>query len=329
MRIYPFIFFMLIALTPSCAPDKTTADKAEKKETPKLTPLPIFSHDSAYVHIEKQLSFGPRVPGTEAHLGCRDYLKSTLERYGARANVQSFNAKRFDGVPLKGYNVIGSFNTSAKQRILLCAHWDSRFTSDQDSEDMKDKPVPGADDGASGVGVLLELARLFGQEEPAMGIDIVFFDLEDQGTDSGSDPESWCLGSQHWSKNPHMPTSLFRFGILLDMVGSKDAQFPKEGTSRQYAGRVLDNVWSVAQQMGYNHLFINRNSSGILDDHYYINRLTGIPTIDIINRTSETETGFGHYWHTQEDDIDIISKPTLKAVGRVLTKVVYREAENI
>ncbi len=304
----------------SCADEKSSSTS---KDRPEPIQIPDFSADSAYAFIEAQMALGARVPGTEAHTAGRDYLEQTLQRLGAETQVQSFRAERYDGVELQGYNVIGSFFPDAPDRILLCAHWDSRFQAEQEDESQV---VPGANDGASGVGVWLELARHLRDFDPGVGIDIVFFDLEDQGTSLGNRPKSWALGAQHWSANPHRPAFRFRMGILLDMVGAKNATFYKEGFSRRYAGKWVDRIWSIADQMGYANYFIDQSMGAVTDDHYYVNTIAGIPTLDIIHKEQGSETGFFAHWHTTGDDMDIIDRQTLKAVGRVVTQSVFEIA---
>src|SRR5690606_155864 len=190
---------------------------------------PEFNADSAFLFIEKQLSFGPRVPGSEGHRRCAAFIEQSLKHYGASTVVQNFEAESYDGSLLPLVNIIGSFNPGARKRILLGAHWDSRHVADKDSI-MKDQPIPGANDGASGVGILLEVARQLSRKAPAVGVDIIFFDGEDQGEPEGFNLVKtllnagkvwWCLGSQHWARNPHREGYDAEFGILVDMAGGK------------------------------------------------------------------------------------------------------------
>ncbi len=163
-----------------------------------------------------------------------------------------------------------------------------------------------------------------------IGIDIVLFDAEDQGGSGGGYVrESWCLGAQHWSKNPHVPNYKAEFGILLDMVGARGARFAKEGVSLKHASAYVQLVWETAWELQYSDFFVNEEERQIVDDHVFINEIRKIPTIDIINLPKNSETGFGDYWHTHRDNMDIISKSTLKAVGQTLLQVVYqKDAEN-
>lgn len=291
---------------------------------------PDFNSDSAYHFVDRQVAFGPRVPNTEAHKACGDYLISQLERFGAKVTEQKVDLKAFDGTVLHARNIIGAFNPDKTNRILLFAHWDTRPFSDQDPDEKKHHdPVLGANDGASGVGVLLEVARTIQAKSPELGVDIIFFDAEDYGppyfAKNVTEGEWWCLGSQYWAKNPHIPGYKARFGILLDMVGDPEATFPKEALSRQFARGIVEKVWDTARDLGYGRYFIDKNAGGITDDHVPVNEHRGIPSIDIIHLDSNSDTGFGWYWHTSKDDMNNISKETLKAVGQTVLEVVYKE----
>lgn len=291
---------------------------------------PDFNSDSAYSFVDKQVAFGPRVPNTEAHKACGDYLVSQLESFGAKVIEQKVDLKAFDGTVLHARNIIGSFSPEKSERVLLFAHWDTRPFSDHDPDEKKHRtPVQGANDGASGIGVLLEVARLLQAKTPDVGVDIIFFDAEDYGppyfAENVSEGEWWCLGSQYWSKNPHVPGYKARFGILLDMVGAPDATFYKEELSRHYAKGIVEKVWSTARDLGHGKNFIDKDSGGITDDHVPVNQNRRIPSIDIIHLDMNTDSGFGWYWHTSKDDMSNISKETLKAVGQTVLEVVYKE----
>lgn len=291
---------------------------------------PDFNSDSAYYFVDKQVAFGPRVPNSEAHKACGDYLVAELERFGATVTQQKADLKAFDGTILHARNIIGTFNPEKTDRILLFAHWDTRPFSDKDPDDKNyHTPVQGANDGASGVGVLLEVARILQEKTPDLGVDIIFFDAEDYGAPAFAHDipsgEGWCLGSEYWSKNPHVPGYKARFGILLDMVGAPDATFYKEAISRQYAQGIVEKVWSTARDLGYGRYFVDKNGGGITDDHVPVNENRGIPSIDIIQYDLNTDSGFGWYHHTTKDDMNNISKETLKAVGQTVLEVVYKE----
>ncbi|MBA3899378.1 MAG: M28 family peptidase [Bacteroidetes bacterium] len=327
------IMMMIMASIFSCMPpgdERPEQTKPRPKDGPPLVKViaPQFIADSAFAFIEKQVSFGPRVPNTKAHAQTADWLMKKLESYGLNVIVQEAKLKAFDNTILNAKNIIAEHNPDAKNRILLMAHWDTRPFADQDTKE-RTKPIDGANDGASGVGVLLEIARLISQQPPNVGIDIILFDAEDYGQPEGTmipqQSDTYALGSQHWSKNPHRPGYKPRYGILLDMVGAEGAIFTKEGISMQYAPHVVNKVWGIAREIGFGEYFIDKKTGYITDDHYYVNTIIGIPSIDIIQYDPETASKFGHYWHTHLDNMDIIDKNTLKAVGQVVLETIYRE----
>lgn len=323
IRILFVSALFLFSALQSCQSD--AKNKVEEKEI--AIKVPRFERDSAFKFVSQQLAFGPRIPNSEAHLACQSYLASSLKKFGAEVTEQKFISKSFDGKSLNGNNIIGRFNTSAQRRILLGAHWDSRpFTDSPVTVGDKNQPVPGADDGASGVGVLLEIARQLQINPVDFGVDIVFFDLEDYGDSNGGASETWCLGSQYFSKNLiYLANEKPEYGILLDMVGASGARFAKEEISVQYAGNVVDKVWNLAQAMGYGNYFVNDRVGAITDDHYFVNSIAQIPMIDIINRPVDTQTGFVAHWHTPEDTLDKIDRNTLRAVGQLILAIIYRE----
>ena len=286
-----------------------------------------FDADSAYAFIKKQVEFGPRVPNTTAHSDCAEWFVKTLKQWTPDVVVQAFQAKAFDGRPLNGKNIIASFNAEAKDRILLCAHWDSRPFADHDPNPANHyKPVMGANDGASGAGVLLEVARQLSLRKPAAGVDILLLDLEDFGEHRnwpGYSEDSWALGSQYWARNPHRPGYAARCGILLDMVGAADAVFPMEGTSMYYAPAVMRKVWEMARALGHSTYFLARETDPLIDDHLYINKIAGIPTVDIIHY-DDRRGGFPASWHTVGDTLDKIDVNTLKAVGETVLAMIYQ-----
>ena len=311
-----------------CGSDDTTPPPSV---VPKKTyQVPTFNRDSAYAYVAKQVSFGPRVPNSAAHTATKEWLAEQLRKHGAQVKLQNFTPTTWDGKKLNSTNIIGQFNPAAKRRILLAAHWDTRGIADQDEDTSRyNEPIDGADDGGSGVGVLLEVARqLRANPIEELGIDIVFFDAEDSGKDSDEGDgdqyvDSWAMGAQHWAKNPHVPARQFKYGILLDMVGAKGAKFGKEDFSMQVAPQLVNKIWQLAQQMGYGQFFMDQPSGAALDDHYFVIREAKIPMIDIINKDPE---GFGDHWHTHGDNLDVIDKRTLGVVGQVLLATLYREA---
>ncbi len=322
MTIRYVIFLFLSLAIFSCQEDKPKRPESVVKTKKPQVKIPTFSGDKAFANIEKQLDFGTRVPGTPTHKACKNWLVDEFKNYGAEVIEQDFKASFLSVKDAESTNIIAQFNPENKERVLLCAHWDSRLIAEKDPEEsMRDKPIMGADDGGSGVGVLLEIARLIHENPIDLGIDIVLFDAEDNGLDR----QNWCLGSKHWGKNLHKKNYTAEFGILLDMVGAKDAKFPMEEISMRYAQGYLKRVWKLAEKMKADDLFIKKKIPAIEDDHLHVNQLANIPTIDIINAAHEDGT-FGAHHHTHDDNIDIISKTTLRKVGQVVTAVIYNHS---
>ncbi|MBL7766956.1 MAG: M28 family peptidase [Chitinophagaceae bacterium] len=291
------------------------------EETPKPSAMaPDFDAAKAYEHVKTQLAFGPRVPGSTAQIKCAAWLETELKKYADTVYRQE--AMLTQVISKKQYrsiNIIGSFNPQAKDRILLLAHWDSRPWADQDTTN-KEKPIDAADDGASGVAVLLEIAAKLKQQKPTVGVDILLVDAEDVGRSEWSD-QSYCLGTQHWAQNPHVAGYTARFGICLDMVGAKGAQFPLEGFSQGYAPELQRRIWDIGNRLGYSDYFRYTQGGQITDDHVVVNEMAKIPCIDIINLTPQG--GFGEHWHTHQDNINIIDQATLKAVGQTVLQAIY------
>jgi len=303
----------------ACNTDSQTSIPPPKPKIAKVI-VPKFNKDSAYYYIQKQVDFGYRVPGTPEHKACADWLEQKLRSYTADVTVQTATLTGTDGRQFPMYNVIASFEPQQKKRILLCAHWDSRAVADKDSK-RTDEPIVGANDGGSGVGVLIEIARQLKLKPANVGVDIVLFDVEDQGIDNEED--SYALGSQYWSKNPHKAGYTANYGILLDMVGASGATFLQELYSLEAAPKIVRKVWKVAKNLGYESYFPNVRGGAIADDHLYVNRDAKIPTVDIIHYTRET--GFGDFHHTHKDNMNLISKSTLYVVGHTVLTLVYSE----
>lgn len=319
--------FILLLICYACGSNNK---KDETKDSrPERVKAPAFNADSAYSYVKAQVDFGPRVPNTKEHVACGDYLASKLSGFGAQVTSQRADLSAFDGTILKARNIIGAYKPESKKRIALFAHWDTRPWADNDPDEANyHTPILGADDGASGVGVLLEIARQIQLKQPELGVDIILFDAEDYGTPKfhpgESDENSWCLGSQYWSQNFHEEEYNARFGILLDMVGGKGATFYKEGFSNDYAPSVVKKVWEAASQAGFGNYFINQNGGYATDDHLFVNRLAKLPTIDIIPYDAASGE-FTRVWHTVGDNLDAIDPATLKAVGQTVLEVIYNE----
>ena len=329
MKKINLIFLLPVFMLFACNEAGKQSTK-EKKQTPKVkVEVPSFNSDSAYAWIEKQVAFGPRVPNSDAHKACASWLVDKLGEFTDTAFIQSFKTRAFDGTVLNGKNIIGVFNPGISNRILLCAHWDTRPFADHDPDEANHRTaIDGANDGGSGVGVLLEAARQFSMKDPGLGVDIIFFDTEDYGPPQDSQQRGegdwWGLGSQYWAGNPHTMNYFASFGILLDMVGAKDARFLMEGYSLMYAPGFVKKVWETANRIGFGNYFVFEQGGYIEDDHKYINEIRNIPTIDIIHLDpNSVNRSFFDHWHTVEDTMDKIGKPTLKAVGQTVITVVY------
>ena len=285
-----------------------------------------FNEDSAFSYIEGQTKFGSRVPNSVAHDSCAIFLQYKLESFGANVILQTAEIERFDNESIGMTNIIAEFYPDKEDRILLFAHWDSRYFADlEEDENMKFAPILGANDGASGVGVLLEIARQVSKNEPNVGIDIIFFDAEDQGQPlylDIYDEKAWCLGSQYWAKNPHKENYNAMFGISLDMVGTPNASFAREDNSRYFNNSIVKKMWKIGNDLGYKDYFITDLSKPILHDHVFVSQIAGIRSIMIIDNNLESIPYFKG-WHTHEDTIENIDKKSLKAVGETLLTFIY------
>ena len=311
------LYIVLAALMTACGSTGNTTSTQPTNDSASTTASHAkFNGDGAFELTSKQCEFGPRVPGTDAHAKCADWLMATLQEACDTVILQTGTVQTAQSGKLSIKNIIGVINPDANKRLLLLAHWDTRPWADNDPDPTNhNKPVMGANDGASGVGVLLQLARQLKADSTSLGVDIVLVDAEDMGENDNE--ESWGLGTQFWAEHPHVAGYKPLFGILLDMVGSFNATFTREYYSNQYAGGFVDMVWSCA--VG-NH-FINAAGGAVTDDHIFVNR-AGIPCIDIIDLRSDSETGFCPEWHTIHDTMDAISSATLAEVGQTLLNVI-------
>jgi len=308
-----------------------TTEVEETEEIEKVQPVgPSFNADSAFTYCAAQCDFGPRTMNSEAHEKCADWIVAKFKQLGCVVKTQKADLQGFDGTTLKSTNIIASYNPKATTRILLCAHWDSRPWADNDPDSANHhKPVMAANDGASGIGVMIEIARQLQKDKKLkIGVDFVCFDAEDYGTPYWADHQddnSWALGAQYWSKN--LPQGYeARYGILLDMVGGQSSKFYREGMSQQYANAIVKKVWRAAYQAGYGSYFPKEDGGMITDDHIPVNQNAQIPTIDIIPYYPDCQQStFGPTWHTVSDDMQHLDKATLKAVGQTLIQILYTE----
>jgi len=314
-KIFYSLFFLIVFF--SC----------KNVETCSLDRNLMINEDSAFLYIKKQVEFGPRVPNTQAHNECVQYLANKLESFGANVIIQQALVNRFDGLPLDISNIIAEFYPEKERRILFFAHYDTRYFADMEKEPQEqNKPISGANDGASGVGVLLEIARQISQNEPNVGVDIIFFDAEDQGQPlymDVYDEKAWALGAQYWSLNKHKPDYDALFGVAVDMVGYSDAVFSKEDNSRYFNNFLVKKVWTIADSLGYSNYFPEKYSNPVLHDHVFVSQIAGIRSILILDNIRSKEIPFFDNWHTHKDTIENIDKNTLKVVGNVLLQLIY------
>lgn len=333
---YGLIVLMLLSVVVYMLPKLLPNNNTPAVPTPSVPkiPVPLFAADSAFRYVKKQVDFGPRVPGSAAHKACAAWISGEFKRYGLSVIEQPFKAHTYFGT-LDAVNIIGQYKPELSNRILFCSHWDSRHIASKDTTD-RNKPILGADDGASGVGVMLELARMLQQNPVEYGIDFICFDAEDLGDERESDvgssiikkqntSETWCLGSQYWGQNLHRSGYKAKFGVLFDMVGAIGAKFPIEGYSLEKAPEIVNKIWSIAEDLGYGSLFVNTPAGAITDDHYFVMRATNIPTVDIIGMP-KTPPMFGNHHHTHSDNLSIIDPEVLRSVGQVSATVIYRTA---
>ena len=312
-------------LLAGCKNNNTTPETSASAIDYTQVAVPAFSADSAFAFVEHQLAFGNRIPGSKGWQQCADWLAMQMRRWCDTVIVQDFRAELWNGSTMPGKNVIASLNPLAERRVLLAAHWDSRSWADHDrNDDLQHSPVPGANDGASGVAALMEMARVMSKMPPSVGVDFIFFDVEDQGAPEWSevyDQDTWCKGSQYWAQNRHVPYYTAVYGVLFDMVGTQHPRFTKEQISRSFAPGLTDKMWNAAAALGHGNIFVNQETDPILDDHYYVNRLAGIPMVDIVQNSPDIS--FFEHWHTTTDDLNSVSADALRTVATVTMKTIY------
>lgn len=328
------IALLIVALIAGAAFNFLPSNKAEVSETEeieKVLPVgPDFNADSAYIYLQEQCNFGPRTMNSTAHDKCEKWIIQKFEQYGCKVTTQKATLNGYDGTPLRSTNIIASYNPEATTRIMFCAHWDCRPWADNDPDSTNwHKPIVAANDAASGVGVMIELARILKGSGLELGVDFICFDAEDYGTPQwfeGEDPgDTWALGAQYFANN--LPEGYApRYGILLDMVGGVGAKFYREGMSMQYAPAIVKKVWNAARQVGYGSYFPKDDGGMITDDHIPVNQTANIPCIDVIPYYPDcAHSSFGPTWHTIADNMDNIDKNTLKAVGQTMVQVLFTE----
>lgn len=319
--LYIALSFLVFACNEKPSGDQNQEKGQDTAQEVKSEKPADFNADSAYAYVKAQVDLGPRYPGSKGWSACYKYLVTFMKSKADTVYLPVSTARTYDGKTIPVQNIIAVFNPKASKRVLLCAHWDTRPYADQDVVD-KDKPILGANDGASGVGILMEMASQIKKDKPDYGIDIIFFDAEDWGDNSGMVENSFCLGSQDWGRNLHVKGYKADFGVLLDMVGAPNALFGFEGYSLNMAQNYLAKVWNAAYNLGYGNYFKSFQRGAVTDDHFYVMKATNIPMIDIIDTDPSTDSHFGKYWHTHGDNMEAIDKKTLMAVGHTLMSVI-------
>lgn len=327
-KFLPLLLLAVTTLTTGCKSGSSTAG-TEVTDSVVLASA-TFSADTAFAYLKTQCDFGARVPGSAAHQRCGDYIVKTFQNLHLTVTEQTAPVKAWDGKLLIVRNIIATYNPAAEERIVLAAHWDSRPWADEDPDSAKHhQPVMAANDGASGVAVLMEVARHLAELKPAVGIDFVCFDAEDygapywgKGDDEGKD---WCLGSQHWATQARATGYHARYGILLDMVGGMDARFCHEGFSKKYAEAAMNRLWETAKNVGASSLFVDADGGWATDDHVAMNEVAGVPTVDVVPYIANAERSFGTTWHTTNDTPEHISRETLRLVGQTLLQMIFEE----
>lgn len=328
MNVTKYIAGIALILTAcgSASGNKAAEPASREHQAASQERVSRFDPDSAMTFLRAQTAAGPRVPGSQAHKATGDYLASTLRSLGADTVIEHLaEATAWNGDRLHLRNIMARYNPgSTGPRILLVAHWDSRPWADSETDPSRSSlPIDGANDGASGVAVLLETARLMSLDRPADPVDILFVDGEDYGSDASPDETSWCLGTQAWVKEmPYDFSTLPRYAVLLDMVGGRDARFHRETVSNYLAKEIVDRLWSRATRLGMADRFINEPGGTVVDDHLFLNR-AGIPAIDIIESKNPATGSFNPTWHTLDDTADNIDPASLGAVGRLVESIVY------
>ena len=283
------------------------------------TPQTAFEGPAAYAHARAQLAFGPRVPGTDAHRRAGEWIVAQMRRTADTVIVQSWThvTARGDTLPLR--NVLARFRPDAAERVLYLTHWDSRPTSDE-ATDARQRalPVPGANDGAAGVGLLVALGEALKAAPPAVGVDLLFVDGEDYGDFAAN--QDVLLGSTYFAD--HLPAPGYQplYGVLWDMIGDRDLRIPQELNSARAAPEVVQRVWGVADELGYGSVFVPETGEAVIDDHLPLIK-KGLRVIDVIDLDYTSATG-ENYHHTPNDTLDKISAESLQIVGDVALRLI-------
>jgi glutaminyl-peptide cyclotransferase len=276
-----------------------------------------FDATSAFRYIETQVGFGPRIPGTEAHRRAAAWLDSLLRLRADTVIAQTWTHVTAAGDSLPLTNFVARFRPTAPKRLLFLAHWDSRPTADSPTSTDSTKPVPGANDGGSGVAALLGVADVLKRAPPSIGVDLLFVDGEDYG-DFTKTPKDVLIGSRYYAAHP-APGAQPLYAVLFDLVADKDLQIFEEGNSLVGAPEVVELVWNTAKDLGYGGTFVATPKHTLIDDHLELQKV-GIRAIDVVD--------FDYpWWHTKDDTIDKVSAASLQIVGDLAVALVRREGE--
>ena len=282
------------------------------------TPLPLFDSHSAFKHLTQQCQFGPRNPGSKGHENTKNYILDIVRTFADTVLVQKFTFESaLEKKSHQGFNIIARFNPSSKTQVLIGAHWDTRPYADRDlKKENFYKPILGANDGASGVAILLELAKILNSENPTIGVNLVFFDAEDSGVSEKN--ESYCQGSIFFAKN--LPILDIKEAIILDMVGDKQLSLPIERNSYNFNPALVKKLWSRAKELNLK-AFKEQLGLSIYDDHVPLFQYANIPSIDIID--FRYPNSFKNYWHTIDDTPDNCSPESLGQVGKLMVDYIF------
>lgn len=322
-----------MAFLVSCTGRQTTA--VGGNDTIPMQPAPLFCADSAMQYVREQCAFGPRTPMSAAHDTCCQWIAAEFRRHGADVAFQHIEVVGYDSTVMRGTNIMASINPEQTDRVLITAHYDSRMWADNDDDAAHHRsPVMAANDGASGVAVMLEMARAIGSMPLDFGVDFVCFDLEDQGiprwaekdNDEPADPYGyWCMGSRQWAEQAFNGGYRARYAVNLDMVGGRGAKFAMETYSLQFARPVVQMIWHIAHQLGFGDYFDLDEGGAVMDDHVSIYQYTHIPSLDIVPHVSGSRSSFGETWHTLKDTPDNIDPAVMNAVGQVMLQTLYND----
>lgn len=297
-RRYTTVLLSLVMLATAC--DTTTPER------------PAFDGAAALEYVREQLAFGPRIPGSEGHRQMGDWLVQELRQRADTVMEQTWTHVTVSGDSLPMRNVLARFRPDAAQRVLYAVHWDTRPISEKADPARRNIPVPGANDGGSGVALLLAIADQLREQPPTVGVDLLFFDGEDYGNFDRD--EDVLIGSRYFAQNLPEPGYNPMIGVVWDMIGDADLRIYQEGHSLRAAPEVVDRVWRTARELGYGDVFVEYSQGAVTDDHVPLQQV-GLRVINVIDLDYPPH-------HTPDDTIDRVSATSLQIVGEVAMAVV-------